>query len=97
MKESILNPEYRQKLRRKFLKNRYEPLYGLLILHLLLKNDGYKMVSFAENSIPTAGSQTYSIEKCNPIFHFEIDKVIIHKDLNVTIKTKEKGYCKYLK
>ena len=95
--KTITNPEVRQRLKRKYKKARYEPLYGLEILHLLAKEDGYKLVSFCENSIPTPGSQTFAIEKANPKHNFKVERVIIHKDLNITIKTKDKGFVKYLK
>jgi hypothetical protein len=96
MKESILNPEYRRKQIRNYKKKRYAPVYGLEIIHLLLKKDGYKLVSFCPNSIPTPGSDTVKIEEANPVHNFEIEKVIVHKDLSVTIKVKNKGFVKFL-
>jgi hypothetical protein len=82
--------------KRKTLKNRYEPLYGLEILHLLAVKDGYNFCSFASKSIPTAGSETLKIEKCKQLINHEVNKVIIHRDYRITVCT-DKGYIQYLK
>ena len=36
----------------------YADLYGMEVVHLQLKKQGYKMISITKNSIPTAGSMT---------------------------------------
>ena len=89
--KEIFNP-----IMRRHLKNRYNISYGLEVLHLLLKKDGYLFLSFAEKSIPTAGSHTLRIEQCNQPNPQEVKKVTIHKDFSVTLFT-EKGNIKYTK
>jgi len=42
---------------RRHLKNKYNSLYSLEVLHLPLQKYGYLYLSFAEKSIPTAGSE----------------------------------------
>ena len=81
---------------RRYLKNRYNPAYGLEVLHLLLKSDNYLYCSFANKSIPTAGSHTMRIEQCKQPIPHEVKKVMIHKDFSVTLFT-EKGNIKYTK
>ena len=81
---------------RRYLKNRYNPAYGLEVLHLLLEKDGYLYLSFAEKSIPSAGSHTLRIEQCNQPKPHEVKKVTIHNDFSVTLFT-ENGNVKYTK
>ena len=81
---------------RRHLKNKYNPSYGLEVLHLLLKSDNYLYCSFSNKSIPTAGSHTLRIEQCNQPHPQEVKKVTIHKDFSVTLFT-EKGNIKYTK
>lgn len=83
-------------IRKRYLKNRYNPSYGLEVLYLLLKQDGYLYCSFANKSIPTAGSHTLRIEQCNQPIPHEVKKVMIHNDFSVTLFT-EKGNVKYTK
>ena len=97
--ESVTIKELREKfnpIRKRYFKNRYNPVYGLEVLHLLLEKDGYLYLSFANKSIPTAGSHTLRIEQCNQPKPHEVKKVTIHKDFSVTLFT-EKGNIKYTK
>lgn len=86
-----------QKEKKKLQKSRYLQEYGLEILHLLLKKDGYTHCSFANKSIPNLGSQTKPIEKCNQPIHHEVTKVVIHrKEDKITLFTSV-GNVQYLK
>jgi hypothetical protein len=80
----------------KTLKNRYEPLYGLKILHLLAVEDGYNFCCFASKSIPRQGSETVKMEHIKQLIDHEVKKVIIHKDYRITVFT-DKGNIQYLK
>jgi len=64
----------------------YADLYGYNTTTLLLKQK-YSFVSFAKKSIPTAGSMT----KCSSLLLYNdytsINKVILHKNNRVTLKT----------
>ena len=95
-KKMNLLHEISKKAKYKNKKQRYQTFYGLEVLHILLEKDGYKLVSFCENSIPTNGSKTFAIEKTNPKHNYEVEKVIVHKNLDITIKTKNKGFVKYI-
>ena len=97
--ESATLKELKEKfnpIRKRYLKNRYNPAYGLEVLHLLLKSDNYLYCSFANKSIPTAGSHTIRIEKLNEPISHEVKKVMIHKDFSVTLFT-DNGNIKYTK
>lgn len=77
----------------KDLKN-YCDLYGWSITVLRLKKL-YNFVSFAKNSIPTAGSLTLSTKKLNENNDTTIKKVINHKNNTVTLVTNQ-GYLTFL-
>jgi hypothetical protein len=70
-------------------------LYGLDVLLIQLKKDFY-FISFAENSIPTAGSMTLSTDKLVKFKdNTKLIKVIRHRNKDLTLQTN-KGFYKFL-
>lgn len=65
-------------------RKKYLSIYGLEILHIMLKNDGFLSCSFTKKSIPTPGSHTKNINSINPLPN-AVNKVMIHKNLDVTL------------
>ena len=69
-------------------------LYQWSITVKQLKNK-YSLVSWCKNSKPTQGSLTLPTEKLNENNDTIIDKYIIHKNLDITLKTNQ-GFLKFL-
>ena len=72
---------------------KYATLYGYLVTILQLKKI-YTFVSYAEKSIPTAGSQTLTTDKLKEDTSILLENVILHKNNNITLKTNF-GYLKF--
>lgn len=72
---------------------KYYDLYGYDVIATVLKSKFY-FVSFCKNSIPGPGSLTLKTEKLNVLSDAKIEKVILHKNLNLTIKTNY-GFLKF--
>ena len=73
---------------------KYADLYGWNTVATQLKNK-YTFVSFCKNSVPTQGSITYYVNKVNEDANIIINKVILHKDNNITLVTSD-GYIQFL-
>lgn len=65
-------------------RKKYLSIYGLEILHIMLKNDGFRSCSFTRKSVPTPGSHTKDINSINPLPN-AVNKVMIHKNLDITL------------
>jgi len=81
----------------------YAEFYGMEVTHAMLEKKGFKMISMAKNSIPTAGSPTIifagkgkTVELKKNFFEMKIKKVTNHKNGDVTLLTN-RGYFKYSK
>lgn len=73
--------------------NKYADLYGWDVTVRMLKKK-FNLVSYAENSIPTAGSLTFSSDRLNVNGGFIIDRAINHRNGDVTIITNQ-GWLKF--
>ncbi len=72
---------------------KYSVLYGYTVTILQLKKI-YTFVSYAEKSIPTPGSRTLTTDKLNEGGDTLLEKIILHKNNDITLKTNY-GYLKF--
>ena len=78
--------------------NKYADLYGFENSVLLLKNNGYNLVSYRELSIPDGGSPCYDIDRLNVNSENidSINNVIMHRKGSITIQT-DRGSFRFWK
>lgn len=72
-------------------------IYGPEITILMLKKEGYNLVSFRQKSIPSAGSPCYPIERLNTPNDMKILRTINHKQINTFVVLTNYGYLKFWK
>lgn len=75
---------------------KFSDLYGMDVLHEILVTKGYTHVSMREKSIPDDGSAVHSVHrKKSELFSLQkIEKIILHRNNDVTIKT-DIAYLRY--
>lgn len=68
-------------------------IYGPEVIFEQLKKAFY-FVSYAEKSIPTAGSMTKKSDCLRNVVGLQVIKTVFHKNGNITVQT-DKGFLKF--